>query len=696
MGMKQDRIRKGWRDWLAANHRGWRIFVGAVCAVGLFLFLHFREVRTENLELHSTAPRTVIAPIDFESVDYETTTYLKQQAMEDVGRIYQLDDAEIRAVRHEFEEGLLQGSKWRSRIPSATFEEMYKVADAMETLLLEMRFTDPRTLQVVRSMRLPDSAYIAWMPEEEGKLPDDFWAQISKRLEMTFASPQVAYAIASFSSFSWSLVRDPGLEHSLQASLARSISPKYVRVRAGEKILHQGDTVTSRHVTLLSALRQALFEHRKLHDPLQILSTVLISLIFVTISALYFRISQMNFIRSLREIALFVTIVLISLCLAKSTEYVLLHSASTLLEAVRYPLLAPFATILICILLSPRTALFAATFLSIILSVSLAVEHTKFLLVNLVASIVVIIYSRGIRRRKEIFAVCFKSWLSTVPLLYAFLLSENLFWSSQFLVDVGMSLLFLLATAVLVVGILPALEILFGIVTDMMLIEYLDPSSELLREFATLVPGTYQHSLVVGNMAETCATSIGANGLFCRVATLYHDIGKMRNPQFYTENQGAQVNIHNLLTPSESAEVIIAHVLDGEEIARKYRLPESFIDIIRQHHGTTLVYYFYRKELDKKGEIEEAKFRYPGPKPQTKEAAIVMICDTVEAASRSLEQVDAKSLTEIVDRLVQEKAEDGQFDECQLTFEELHRVKKTLVDTLLFTHHVRVKYPKRG
>jgi hypothetical protein len=173
----------------------------------------------------------------------------------------------------------------------------------------------------------------------------------------------------------------------------------------------------------------------------------------------------------------------------------------------------------------------------------------------------------------------------------------------------------------------------------------------------------------------------------------------MNNPQFYTENQQGAVNIHQLLTPLESAQVIISHVTDGEMIARKANLPESFIDIIREHHGTTLVYYFYRKQLELKGnrveEVDESQFRYPGPKPRTKESAIIMICDSVEAATRSLEVINEHTLNELVNRLISEKAEDGQLDDCRLTFEELAKVKKTLVSTLLLSHHVRVKYPKK-
>lgn len=582
--MKQNPPKEGWREWFDSNDRAWRLFVGFICVIGLALFLHFREVRLEVLELNEVAHRAVIAQVDFEFPDEETTLALKQQAMQEIGKIHQIDDEQIREA----------------------------------------------------------------------------------------------------------------LEHSLRASMNRAIPERLTHVRLGTPIVDQGEKVTSRHLAMMQAMNQALSESRHLWDPLTILASLLLSFIFVAISALYFRISQMRFIRSLNQIALFVCIVLLTLFLAKLTEYILLQSSFA--EAIRYPLFVPFATLLICILLAPKTALFAATFLSILLSVSLAVDHSHFLILNLVTSIVVIISSRALRTRKEIFTVCFKSWLSAIPVLYAYVLSENHLWSYELGIDIGVSFLFLLATAVLVAGLLPLFETLFGVLTDMTLMEFMDPNQELLRRFALQVPGTYQHSLALGNLAEACAQSIGANGLFCRTAALYHDIGKINNPQFYTENQQGAVDMHQLLTPLESAQAIIAHVAEGEAIARKYHLPEPIIAVIHEHHGTTPVYYFYRKELElkKKEEVDEGQFRYPGPKPRTKESAILMICDSVEAASRSIDALSEESLVEMVDRIVAEKAEDGQFEDCPLTFEELSRIKKTLVKTLSLTYHGRIKYPHKA
>ncbi len=695
-------MNKNWQEWLTSNSRGWRLLMGLTCVIFLALFLHFREVRLEVLEINTTAKRFVIAQIDFEFPDYETTIVLKNQASQDVGAIYQIDDKEVREARLKMEQDLFRNRDWRRSVPTSTFEGMYKASDQMETLLLEARFTDPRTIQKIKELNFSDISYYEYIPSEDmAKLPDEFWIKLRSQLEQSdvFHKETIDYVLGAFQQKSWTLMRDQALERNLQVRAKNLIPEKMTKVPAGTRIINPGDLVTSRHVTMMQSMKQAISEARKIWDPLTIIASLILAVIFVTISALYFRISQPQFIRSLRQISLFVCIVILTLLFAKTIEYILLKSTSDLIEQVRYPIVAPFATLLICILLSPKTALFAATFLSILLAVSLAFDHSHFLILNLVTSIVVIISSKGLRKRKEVFTVCMKSFLSAISVLYAYTLAENQLASYPLLINIGASFVFLLITAVLVVGILPALEILFGILTDMTLMEYTDPGSELLRKVAVEVPGTYQHSLVLGNLSEICAQSIGANGLFCRAATLYHDIGKMNNPQFYTENQQGAVNIHQLLTPLESAQVIISHVTDGEAIARKARLPQPFIDIIREHHGTTLVYYFYRKQLELRGnrpeEVDESQFRYPGPKPRSKESAIIMICDSVEAATRSLEEINEQTLTELVNRLVSEKAEDGQLDDCQLTFEELSRVKKTLVKTLLLSHHVRVKYPKK-
>ena len=319
------------------------------------------------------------------------------------------------------------------------------------------------------------------------------------------------------------------------------------------------------------------------------------------------------------------------------------------------------------------------------------------MIINLAAALVAILSTGSLRRRKEIFIVCAKAWVCCVIVIISLQFYQNILWSVSTLTDILSSAIFMLITAIIVVGLLPLLESAFRIMTDVTLMEYMDPNNDILRRLTIEAPGTYQHSVVVGNLSEAAALAIGANGLFCRVATLYHDIGKMVTPQYFTENQQGGMNIHQLLTPQESAEVIIAHVSEGVAIARKAGLPEQFVDIIKEHHGTTLTYYFYRKQLEKVGGdktlVDEKEFRYSGPKPRTKESVIIMIADSLEAASRSLDHIDEESLMDLATRLIKDKADGGQFDNCLLTFEELAIVKMTLVKTLVAYGHTRVKYP---
>jgi len=690
--------------WLTVNDRGWRLIVGVICVFCLALFLHFREVRLGVFELNTSANQYTVAQTDFEFSDYETTLFLKQQAMQNVGFIFQLNSRQIREERYELENILIHTKEWRSAAPASSFEEMYKAIDALEMILLDARFTDARTIQIAKECLIPYASFYEFIPESSTAysfLPDEFWEGMSEQITKNnlFQAEAIDYVINVFRLQRWELKKDAIDERSIRNAVSKMIPEKFTHVQAGTRIIEPGEKITSRHLTMMQAMKQAISDSRKVWEPLPMLSSLLLSFIFIAISSLFFQVSRQSFSRSLQQLSLLVCIVLLTLLFAKLTEFTLVKSTNLFFERIRYPILVPFAASLICILLSPNVALFASAFLSIILSISLAVDHGPFLILNVITSTIVIICTRNIRKRKDVFSVYLKTWLGSIPILYAFALSEGHFYSFTLINDLTASFCFLMLSAVLVVGLLPILESVFRVLTDMTLMEFMNPNNFLLQKMAVEVPGTYQHCLVLANLAESCAASIGANGLFCRVATLYHDIGKIANPQFYTENQQASVNIHQLLTPTESAQVIISHVSDGEQLAHKYHLPQSFIDIIRQHHGTTLAYYFYCKQLELKGgrkeEVDESQFRYPGPKPQTKEAAIIMVCDCIEAASRSWQDVSEQTLNEMIDRLISAKAEDGQFDECNLTFEELSRLKCKLVKSLLLTHHIRVKYPQK-
>ena len=239
-----------------------------------------------------------------------------------------------------------------------------------------------------------------------------------------------------------------------------------------------------------------------------------------------------------------------------------------------------------------------------------------------------------------------------------------------------------------------AYEKLFGLVSDVSLLELSDTNSSLLKELSDKAPGTFHHSLNVANLAEAAASEIGANAMLARVGALYHDIGKMSNPTYFTENQIASGNPHDLLSPKESAQIIIDHVILGIELAKKYNLPDRVIDFIRTHHGTSVVYYFYSKEKEKNEDTKIEDFQYPGPKPFSKETAILMMSDSVEAASKSLKNPTSSLIDSFVEKIINKQMEDRQFLNANITFKEIQQIKKIFKRKLTNIYHLRIEYPE--
>ncbi|ULC60882.1 HDIG domain-containing protein [Flaviramulus sp. BrNp1-15] len=237
-------------------------------------------------------------------------------------------------------------------------------------------------------------------------------------------------------------------------------------------------------------------------------------------------------------------------------------------------------------------------------------------------------------------------------------------------------------------------EKLFGLVSDVSLLELSDTNSKLLKELSNKAPGTFHHSLNVANLAEACANEIGANAMLVRVGALYHDIGKMKNPTLFTENQSTGINPHDELSSHESARIIIDHVISGIEIARKNNLPDRVIDFIRTHHGTSIVYYFYMQEKKDYPEVDKQDFSYPGPKPFSKETAILMMSDSIEAASKSLKEPTSTKIEAFVENIINKQIEDGQFLNANITFKEIQSIKKVLKSKLANIYHLRIEYPE--
>lgn len=312
----------------------------------------------------------------------------------------------------------------------------------------------------------------------------------------------------------------------------------------------------------------------------------------------------------------------------------------------------------------------------------------------LFSSIAVLFLNEVKNKRSMILHAGFLISLVNIATLFSLILIRNGQYSS---VEIGIYLLMGLTSGVLssviTMGILPFVEDSFGMVSSFKLVELGSPNHPLLRKILLEAPGTYHHSIMVANLAEGACEAIGANGLLARVGAYYHDIGKTNNPGFFIENQMGGHNPHDRIKPIQSKDIILKHVSDGVQILKKYNLPKDIIDIAAEHHGTTLLKYFYYKEKETNPDVIESDFRYPGPKAHSKESAIVGIADSVEAAVRSLKDPDMEKIEALVSSIMNDRLNDGQFAMCELNLKELYIVEKSLCETLKGTFHSRIQYP---
>ncbi|MDX8364190.1 HD family phosphohydrolase [Cytobacillus sp. IB215665] len=299
------------------------------------------------------------------------------------------------------------------------------------------------------------------------------------------------------------------------------------------------------------------------------------------------------------------------------------------------------------------------------------------------------------RRAKILQSGLFISVINIIVITSIMLLKNGQYSLLEIGIYVAMAIFSGLSAAVLTIGIMPFLEAGFGILSTIKLIELSNPNHPLLRKILVETPGTYHHSVMVANLSEAACEAIGANGLLARVGSYYHDIGKTKRPQFFIENQMNIENPHNNIAPQLSKNIIIAHATEGAEMLRKHKLPTEIVDIAAQHHGTSLIKYFYHKaQQQSEIPISEEEFRYPGPKPQTKEAAIIGIADSVEAAVRSLTNPSSAEIQKLIKNIIADRLQDGQLNSCDLTLKELDVVSSSLCETLKGIFHSRIEYPE--
>ena len=503
--------------------------------------------------------------------------------------------------------------------------------------------------------------------------------------------------------FAWLLPRLKALKATLTVDDRRTKEAMDQAVQAVPEVLESysaGDTLAKAGQPLeyaqLDLLRREYAAAMDQRPTMLLLnrSVAVTGLIFVAflVCGMYMRYHQRGPLISLTRLILL-------LLLAIATVALALWASSNAWRGELVPVLLFGMTM--AIVHQQRLAMLLASMMAII--VVLAVGHglPEFLLLTGVTTAAVLNLGQ-IRSRSKLIYVGLFAGIVGILLYVAMGMIDDQPLSLALVKDAMRNGLWALAAGFIITGSLPFIEHLFGVLTDLSLLELGDVAHPLLQELVRRAPSTYNHSITVGSIAEAAAESIHARGLLVRVGAYFHDIGKMLKPGYFVENQGPDDNNrHETLVPAMSTLVIIAHIKDGADLARQHRLPQPIIDLIAQHHGTTRVEFFYdrateQQQADPNGaEVDESSFRYPGPKPQTKEAAVLMLADAVESASRTLVDPTPARIESMVREIAETRLHGGQFDESGLTLRELRTIEKSMVMSLTSIYHGRIKYPEQ-
>ncbi|MBN2745386.1 MAG: HDIG domain-containing protein, partial [Bacteroidales bacterium] len=454
----------------------------------------------------------------------------------------------------------------------------------------------------------------------------------------------------------------------------------------GQLVISKGEVVSADKFRLLESIKHH-FETKKVKSVWNILlgQIILVSIpLFVFLLWLYF------FRRDLYDETKNVLLFLLLIALMVFVSRIAISFGT------QYLLIVPLAINILIVRAFYDSRLALIVHLTAVLLVSYFVPNSfQFLFLQVITGIITIVSVVKLHKRSQFFLTALYIMLSYTIMYVAMILITTGDFSN---VELNHILLFGL-NALLILFSYPfiyLLEKIFGMVTDISLLEYADTNNKLIRELAAKAPGTFQHSVQVANMAEEAIRQIGGNPLLVRAGAMYHDIGKSINPIYFTENQPGSYNPHDDLSFEESARIIIDHVVEGVELARKHNIPEQIIDFIRTHHGTKMVEYFYRMSLKEKhkDEIDLKEFTYPGPIPYNRETCVLMMADAVEAASRSIKSPDEKKIDDLVEKIIQSQLDQGQFNNANITLRDINRVKRLFKRRLMSIYHVRIEYPE--
>ena len=680
------------------------IFLILLTAITLVLSINFFPDKI-LLKEGQICSKDILSPGDFEFVDLEATQNLREKAAKSIKEVYDLNLANIENVEKQIDSLFLKIKEYKEKIDESskdandnitgndrrlTDDELDEMANEInenlgfyitKQVIADCLQFDNLTLEKIRvdiksSMRKIMEQGIKEDDLENAK--KQLIREISE-ISIDHYDALIASDIATSLLLPSLFLNEEDTEKRRQEAIT-SVDDVLRSIQKGQIIIRKGEVVTTEDITILNALG---LKNPKINFS-NIIGIIMVTAICLLVVFLYLNYFYPDIYESTNKLILLGIISIFVVLLAKLAS-----------QASGYLMPIASASMLIAISLSPNIAILLTVILSLLIGF-MPGGGLNYILVSVISGIVAIYSIRKATQRSSltraglIIAGANIITISALGLInnegYYLILQNNL-W--------GILNGFL--AVILTIGILPFLESYFDITTSFKLMELSNPNQPLLKKMILEAPGTYHHSIVVGNLSETAAEEIGGNGLLARVGAIYHDIGKIKRPYFFTENQEAYKNIHDEMEPSLSALVIASHVKEGLELAKKHKLPKDIIDIIAQHHGTGLITYFFHRALKENGSnvdaVAEENYRYSGPKPQTKEAGIILLADSLEAATRSLTNPTATRIKTLVKEIIQKNLESGQLEECDLTLKDLDKIGDSFSRILTGMFHSRVEYP---
>jgi len=567
---------------------------------------------------------------------------------------------------------------------STLIDSIYNVGIISQTDLKEIKSDTVIVISGAYMKKTPLSNLLT--QERAAKICTQKTEQFLKKIDIKHKN-NLLYELDYYKNLKPNLIYNAGLSEKELKNRLETVSYTTGMIQKGELIIAKGNLITPEKIRILNSLKREYESQKNSFRQKQVVTGYLILLLIILLINFIF--TEFKFGKH----AITLHILYLSLLVLFGTLAFFVGEYSH-----NYVYLLPFSLIPIVFkaFFDEETAIFYNISIILFLSI-LTYNPYEFILYNITTGIIVILSMKNFTARSHFVKTSFLSFLTLVLIYTAFNLIQgnslqNLRYTRYIILGISSILLLLSYSFIYLI------ERVFGLLSDISLIELTNTNKPLLQRLSEDAPGTFQHSIQVANLASNVASKIGADSLLVKAGAFYHDIGKLRNPGFFTENQHKGFDAHKELDPLKSATIIIGHVTEGVALAKEHKLPSQIIDFIITHHGTSRVEYFYHKYKKQQGEEKAVKnehlFRYPGPKPFNKETAILMMCDAVEAASRSLDDYTAESIGNLVDKIIDSQFKNGQFDYSNLTLQEISQAKSILKAKLQNIYHTRVKYPE--